>query len=80
MKKMSEVFELPIKHENLEYLIDRTTYQDDAAIIHAINHVDALYDALHSLVFIINEKDLGGIGLKAYMDAQEALAAYRGEK
>jgi hypothetical protein len=50
MKRMSDVFELPITDNNLGYVIDRTTYEEDLLIIRAINHVDALADALARVV------------------------------
>jgi hypothetical protein len=77
MKRMSDVFELPIKHSNLPYLIDRTTYEEDALIIHAINHVDKLADALEVAI-----DTMIGNGLDCYDGfgkLVDALAAYRGE-
>ena len=52
MKRMNEVFGLPVFEKNLMRIADSTTLEDDAAIIHAINHVDALADAL---AFMLSE-------------------------
>lgn len=45
---------------------------------HAINHVDALADALEALLECAAENNLEG--LMTYEDAEDALAAYRGDK
>ena len=58
MKRMNEVFELPINGRSLPGLIeDDTTRDDDIAIAHAINHVDALADAL-GCILMIKEDEL----------------------
>lgn len=94
MKKMSEVFELPINHEYLEvYGPERAgiTYAEaEKHAAHAINHVDALAEALEAIVSDYNQyRAVNGIDLTddhcAKLDvkmatAEAALAAYRGEK
>lgn len=99
MKKMSEVFELPIKTPtwSVDNVLDasgksvasfkRGDYAESAA--HAINHADALADALESIVSDYNQyRAVNGIDLTndhcAKLDvkmaaAEAALAAYRGE-
>jgi hypothetical protein len=76
MKRMSEVFELPITDDNLGYVIDRTTYEEDLLIINAINHVDALADALELL---LSDKAMIHVGNDKHLQAKAALASYRGE-
>lgn len=78
MKKMIEVFELPIDgHELPDLIIYTTTGVEDDAIAHAINHVDALADALE---FMIANNWSGSLNRKeAENKAKAALAAYRGE-
>ena len=87
MKRMSDIFNLPVKHANLPYLLERTEYEEDAAIINAINHVDALCDALQLLFDDYKElADSGDAGnwkleeTDVGMKAIAALKAYRGEK
>jgi hypothetical protein len=81
MKKISDVFELPIDHKQLELYgakekqgISFCEAEEHAA--HAINHVDALADALES---IINASQLYMEDWSVLDDAKAALAAYRGE-
>lgn len=82
MKRMSEVFELPISGVKLERAILEAAFcteQDYAA--HAINHIDALADALDVL---LKELDLTYVQNASLSDAIEsadmALVAYRGDK
>jgi hypothetical protein len=78
MKRMNEVFELPLKAKNLQFVVDDTSLEDDAAIIHAINNVDKLADALENLIpycFGGNEE-----AMNAWAEAKDVLAAYRGEE
>lgn len=80
MKKMSEVFELPISHERLEVYgpkragIPYAEAEKHAA--HAINHVDALADALELL---LNDKAMIHASNEKHLQAKAALAAYSGE-
>ena len=91
MKKMSDVFELPLDGRRLPLIIaEDTTREEDLAIAHAINHVDALAGALDALVSDYNQyREINGIDLTddhcAKLDvkmatAEAALSAYRGEK
>jgi len=77
MKRMSDVFELPITATNLIHVANETALEDDKAIIHAINHFDALADALESLTSDIESNNNPRY---SYECAIAALAAYRGEK
>ncbi len=92
MKLMNEVFELPVDADLLvrDIAYGLTSSEDESAIAHAINHVDALADALESLTSdytsykAINDIDLTdnhSFALEVKMNAAiAALAAYRGEK
>ena len=84
MKKMSDFFELPVNHECLEIYgpvragIPYAEAEKRAA--HAINHADALAEALDLLIqecgkVYSNSSALGDAELKAKI----ALANYRGE-
>lgn len=103
MKRMSDVFELPLAGEENQgepFLADSTCYFasfDDALTFedgkgleraqhsaHAINHIDALADALENLL-----DELAGESIhnyfkeetcKAHSAGIAALKAYRGEK
>lgn len=82
MKKMSEVFELPIDHKKLELYeagelqgVPYHVAEEHAA--HAINHVDELADALEDL---INDIENNLNPRYSFDSAVAALAAYRGEK
>lgn len=77
MKKMSEVFELPVKGFELEYLMSETTGDDDELIAHAVNHVDALADALEALIKAVECNELLN---SDFNGAVSTLKAYRGEK
>lgn len=80
MKKMSEVFELPLTGASLEFHLQNTefcTEQDHAA--HAINHVDALAHSVWAMIEVFGYNDQGTA--RDCLDvAKKALAAYRGEK
>lgn len=90
MKRMSEVFELPISGSELKRAMvesDFCTEQDYAA--HAVSHADALADALGDIVFdyfaTINLSNVDMATLnpelhKKMTVATGALAAYRGYK
>ena len=85
MKRMNEVFELPVTGRDMRNLIkEETTYEDDDSIAHAINHVDALNDALQNLMNMLGgaSKDCGHEFhcVCPYEKAAAALKAYRGEK
>ena len=79
MKRMNEVFALPITGENLSGTIrsGMTDTNEESAIAHAINHVDALADALE---MIINFTSSFGAHNDSIRAAKAALAAYRGDK
>jgi hypothetical protein len=90
MKRMNEVFELPVDEMDICEAVDHYSEEKDAAIVRAVNHVDALADALESLTSdytsykAINDIDLTddhSFALEVKMNAAKAaLAAYRGEK
>lgn len=50
MKRMSDVFDLPMKGCDVEMTMSYTSVDDDDAVANAINHVDALADALAAIV------------------------------
>lgn len=77
MKKMSDVFELPIKHARLPYLLYSTDYEEDVAIVNAINHVDALAEALEDCAELLLK--ISFESSDEYQSAMAALAAYRVE-
>lgn len=83
MKKMSEVFELPVAAvfiQTLEGSVKAGARRADAdsCAAHAINHVDALADALELMVD--NNWKSAHERRCAQLVAKAALAAYRGEK
>jgi hypothetical protein len=89
MKRMNEVFELPVSGEEMQdHVAFRTFGDEDDAIAHAINNVDKLADALEALVSdynqyrAVNEIDMTddhSAKLHEKMaTAEQALAAYRG--
>ena len=86
MKRMSEVLcrELPTTGNELLHLItNETSSMDDSYVAHAINHVDALADALESCVKALAEMPAGepvNESDRAYHQALDALNAYRGSK
>lgn len=86
MKRMSEVFELPVDHKKLEVYgageMDGVPYhvaEEHAA--HAINSCDALADALE--LFLVFKADVNK-GLAdddvLWLKAESALDTYRGTK
>ena len=90
MKRMSEVFDLPVAvgggmfdkdsiygaNGIVEWVATFETDEQAQHAAHAINHADALADALEALLECAAENNLEG--LMTYDDAEEALAAYRG--
>jgi hypothetical protein len=50
MKRMNEVFELPVNEMDVFEAMQNYSEENDAAICNAINHVDALADALSCIV------------------------------
>lgn len=92
MKRMNEVFELPVtgvdvQGKDVYYAQPENDKLADDAIAHAINHVDALCDALQLLFDDYKElADSGDAGnwkleeTDVGMEAIAALNAYRGEK
>lgn len=91
MKRMNEVFELPVAvgggmfdkdtiygaDGNGEWAATFETDEQAQHAAHAINHVDALADALEAM---IDMYCAGNLPNKATLDASSALAAYRGGK
>ena len=90
MKRMNEVFELPVNASLLGFVFDHTTLDDDKSIANAINHIDSLADALESLTSdYVSYRAVNGIDLtddhSAALDVKmnlaiAALAAYWGAK
>jgi hypothetical protein len=82
MKKLSEIFELPVSGVDIQGSGIYFNQQEsdrlvDDAIAHSINHIDALADALESLTSDIESNNNPRY---SYECAIAALAAYRGEK
>jgi hypothetical protein len=77
MKRMNEVFELPIRYVDAVSFAVNLTKGETEAIAHAINNVDALADALGDLVNDI-ENNLNP--RYSFEQAVAALNAYRGVK
>ncbi len=77
MRRMSDVFGLPVTATNLVHVANETTLDDDKAVIHAINHVDALADALELL---LSDKAIFKIDNKNHAQAVSALVDYRGDE
>lgn len=84
MKRMSEIFSLPVEPKDVWGTWDREnkpSFELDSHAAHAINHVDALADALAAFV------DFKSDGVSSVCDddelwvkAESALKAYRGER
>jgi len=91
MKRMDEVFRLPIDANKRAYDDDAffwfeensawcATFGDDEqakSAAHAINHVDELADALEMMINFTSSFGSHSDSIRA---AKKALAAYRGEK
>jgi hypothetical protein len=87
MKKMSEVFELPLVTDDAGDIAngsgDWVLYNPSASeiygahVAHAVNHVDELERALEWMIEIAENVDTGSYD---YGSAKAALTAYRGEK
>jgi hypothetical protein len=79
MKKLSDIFELPVSGQDVSefYYLDCSDEEDDDAIAHAINHFDALADALE---LILGDKAIFNIDSKSHAKAVSVLVDYRGEK
>lgn len=92
MKRMSEVFQLPVKkgdgfscrilYSGQGLPLATFCFEDDSQhAAHAINHVDALADALSALIKLVDDKeDADMFRNSAYKESVQALAAYRGDK
>lgn len=83
MKKVSEVLgrEMPINGEFLYHLISReTTEEGDDLLAHALSNVDALADALESLLHEFDELADTAELTESEVMAYSALTAYRGYK
>jgi hypothetical protein len=78
MKKLNDVFELPVSGQDVSefYYLDCSDEEDDDAIAHAINHIDTLADALEALTSDIESNNNPRYSFEC---AIAALAAYRGE-
>lgn len=80
MKKMSEVFEFPVNVKDLEIYGKATglsSFEEcEVHAAHAINHVDALVEALEAILDSYESQQLRDSLLD---NAKAALAAYRGE-
>jgi len=84
MKKLSDVFELPLPLGEMDCMLDVFIHSDvdtDESVVamhaaHAINHVDKLADALELL---LSDKAMIHVGNDKHLQAKAALAAYRGE-
>jgi hypothetical protein len=79
MKRMSDVFELPVMPPTTKEAIGMTERQVDrmTCAAHAINHADALADALEWMIEIAENSNTGNY---EYKEVIAALAVYRGEK
>jgi len=77
MKRVDQIFELPVDEMDVLQAIDNFSEEKDEAIVRAINHIDALADALDDLLCDIEN---GGASRYNYEIALQALAAYRGDK
>lgn len=91
MKRMSEVFKLPVSSGDRGYCADEVFHaggngewcatfcanEQAQHAAHAINHVDALANALEDLIACCRESGSSILG-RTY--AEDALAAYRGDK
>lgn len=91
MKRMSEVFELPVavgsgmfdkdtiynSDGNGEWVATFEADEQAQRAARAINHVDALADALEDLIACCRENSQNILGVTY---AEDALAAYRGGK
>ena len=75
MKRMNDVFDLPMKGCDVGVTMSYTSADDDNAVANAINHVDALADALD---YLIQNAD-GKVNMLVLLQANDALDAYRGE-
>lgn len=78
MKKVKDVFSLPVKKPNVlqrigmsQAEVERMTYA-----AHAINHADALAEALELL---LSDKAMIHVSNGKHLQAKAAIAAYRGE-
>lgn len=82
MRRMNQVFALPITGENLSGTIrsGMTDTNEESAIAHAINHVDSLADALETLLDAVLSKKAEDSINNQIIAAAKALAAYRGDK
>lgn len=84
MKKMSDVFELPVNYAVVvRYTVDLTK-DETIALQNAINNVDALADALEFALSVLAhcKADAGYSSrqTKAAVFGNDTLKAYRGEK
>lgn len=82
MKRMSDIFELPVRITELVIDGDEICYgtsEQDSSASHAINHVDKLADALEDLMRW-HVENVNVIHHPAYDHAHSVLKAYRGEK
>ena len=81
MKRVDQIFELPVDEMDVLEAVDNFSEEKDEAIVRAINHVDALADVLEAL---LKELDLTYIHCSNLSElehkASVVLAEYRGDK
>ncbi len=80
MKRMSDVFFMPMSYSDAEELTLNCIDEEVEAIQHAINHVDALADALESLLDAVTNRSAHDSINNQIISAAMALGDYRGEK
>jgi hypothetical protein len=92
MKRMDEVFELPViagcySEDEVDIFDDKHIWQgtingvvEALSVAHAINHVDALADALETLLDAVLFKRAEDSINNQIIAAAQALSKYRGDK
>ncbi len=89
MKKMNQVFDdMPLHIDGITCMMDiyqQSNPDEPNQVVakhaaHAINHVDALADALDALLIAVTTAKKDDSINNKIIDAAKALAAYRGEK
>lgn len=83
MKRMNEVFELPLSYVDVAEFTVNLTKDEVKAVQLSVNHIDALADALTACADILGKMEATenvSDAERAYNQAIEALAAYRGDK
>lgn len=80
MKRVDQIFELPVDEMDVLEAVDNFSEEKDEAIVRAINHVDALADALETLLDAVLSKKAEDSINNQIIAASKALAEYRGDK